>query len=266
MRRFVVLLGSLIMSLLPVSARANQFAFIPAPEPQLGAMPAAESGWRLVFSEEFTDPQLDANKWHNELPWGRWNPPELQYYAEDALELRDGILRIRAEQRNIGGRTYTSGVISSHGLFSLQYGYIEIRARIPSGTGLWTAFWLLPESLEGLPEIDIVENLGDAPYKLWLTHHWADGQGNRQSAQRVYLGPDFSQAFHTYALQWEPDELIWYIDGVEQFRSKQGIPAEPMMLIINLAIGGWAGPPNATTPFPAYLDLDYIHIYQHVGN
>ncbi len=63
----------------------------------------------------------------------------------------------------------------------------------------------------------------------------------------------------------EPDELVWYVDGVEQFRSKQGVPAEPMILIANLAIGGWAGPPNAETAFPAYLDIDYIHVYQRPG-
>ncbi len=268
MRRFIVLLllGSAFLVLLPASAKADHPADFGAAVVPPHKAPADDSEWQLVFSDEFAEPQLDPTKWHSELPWGRWNPPELQYYAEDALELKDGVLRLRAERRELGGRTYTSGVISSHGLFSVQYGYIEIRARIPNGAGLWTAFWLLPETREGLPEIDIVENLGDAPHKLWLTHHWKDEHDKRQSAQRVYLGPDFSQSFHTYAIQWEPDELIWYIDGVEQFRSRLGVPAEPMILIINLAIGGWAGPPNATTVFPAYLDIDYVHIYQRADH
>ncbi len=118
MRRIVVLLGSLALSLLPVSARAYQL-----PVPSVGPIaqpdwaPVADDGWRLVFAEEFSAPQLDTTKWHSELPWGRWNPPELQYYAKDALELKNGILRLRAERRDMGGRTYTSGVISSHGLF-----------------------------------------------------------------------------------------------------------------------------------------------------
>jgi hypothetical protein len=86
-----------------------------------------------------------------------------------------------------------------------------------------------------------------------------------QSNQGVYVGPDFSQAFHTFAVEWQPSQIIWYIDGVERFRSNQGVPSEPMNLIINLAVGGaWPGNPDASTVFPAYLDIDYVSASRQV--
>jgi beta-glucanase (GH16 family) len=233
----------------------------------VGGTPAADSSWHLVFDDDFHESQLDGTKWTTSLPWGRENPPELEYYSDDAVRVDPGgPLRIEADKKDVAGHAYTSGVISSLGHYSVKYGFIEIRAKLPSGAGLWPAFWLLPQSLHEVPEVDIVENLGDAPNKLWLTQHWMEPNGKRMSAQKVYLGVDFSQAFHTYALDWEPSELVWYVDGVEQFRSDQGVPAEPMILIVNLSVGGWVGSPNAATVFPAYLDIDYVHVYQQADS
>jgi len=240
---------------------------VPPINADAGATPTAQPTWHLAFGDDFDEPELDSTKWATTLPWGRQNPPELQYYTDDAVRVDPGgSLRIEADKRDEAGHGHTSGVISSLGHYSLLYGFIEIRARIPSGKGLWPAFWLLPQSLHEVPEVDIVENLGDAPNKLWFTQHWAGPNGNPMSAQKVYLGVDFSQAFHTYALDWEPSELVWYVDGVEQFRSDQGVPAEPMILIINLSVAGWAGSPDAATVFPAHLDLDYVHVYQQADD
>jgi beta-glucanase (GH16 family) len=77
------------------------------------------------------------------------------------------------------------------------------------------------------------------------------------------VGPDFSAGFHAFAAEWKPGEVIWYVDGVERGRSTAGVPAEPMYLIANLAVGGdWPGNPESTTTFPGVMEIDYIRVYQ----
>lgn len=224
-----------------------------------------DNTWQLVFSDEFNGVELDLDKWITAFPWGRTgaNSSELQYYAEDAFEFVNGVHRIRAEKRSMAGYDYTSGIITSFGKFHVMSGYIEIRARMPNGKGFWPAFWLIPADQDWPPEIDVFELLGDDPTTVYMTNHWRGPNGEDLFAQQSYTGPDFSQDFHTFAIEWSPNEIIWYIDGVEQFRSNQGIPAEPMYLVANLAVGGdWPGNPDETTIFPDYLEIDYIRAYQ----
>lgn len=222
------------------------------------------AAWNTVFTDHFEAASLDLNKWITSLPWGRTNGNELQYYAEDAFDLSVfSRNRIKAERRQMYGYSYTSGAITSHTLFSLQYGYVEIRTKIPKGKGLWPAFWLLAEGTDWPPEIDVFEILGDQPNKVYMTNHWKSPTGVHLSTQGTYTGPDFSQDYHTFAVDWQPTEIIWYVDGVERYRTQQGVPNEPMYLIANLAVGGdWPGAPDATTVFPAYLDIDYIAAWQ----
>jgi beta-glucanase (GH16 family) len=219
-----------------------------------------------VLSDHFSQPTLDPGTWVSRLPWGRESSPELQYYAKDAVEAIGGLLRMTADRRDAFGHAYTSGAISSLEHFALRYGYVQIRAKVPSGRGLWPAFWLLADG-EGSPsEIDVFEILGDQPNTVYMTNHWQGPDGERLLHQGAFSGPDFSQAFHTFAADWEPAQIIWYVDGVERFRSDQGVPSEPMALIADLAVGGdWPGNPDASTIFPAYLDISYIEAYQRAN-
>src|SRR5690242_15236708 len=156
----------------------------------------------------------------------------------------------------MAGHDYTSGMISSFGHFAQQYGYFEIRAKFPAGKGYWPAFWLLPADKTWPPEIDVLEILGHEPDKVYLTNHWQTAE-KHESVGDSYKGPDFSADYHTFAVDWEPNEIVWYVDGVERFRSKQGVPAMPMYIIANLAVGGdWPGNPDATTKFPGNMDID----------
>lgn len=224
------------------------------------------SAWQIVFNDEFEADALDDSKWLTAFPWGRngANESELQYYAEDAFEFQNGVSRIKAEKRPMAGHDYTSGIITSYNRFHFQYGYAEIRAKLPAGQGYWPAFWLLPVTTEWPPEIDVFEALGHETDTIYMTHHWAQAPNSSQSAQGIYVGPDFADDFHTFAVDWSPGQIIWYIDDVERFRSTQNVPAEPMYLLANLAVGGeWPGNPDETTPFPGYFDIDYIRVYQH---
>ena len=228
--------------------------------------PSPTAGWTLLFADEFDGPGLDESVWHTSLRWGRTNRNEAQYYAEDAFSFQDGVLRISAERRPMYGKDYTSGVIASYDRFTFTYGYVEMRARLPAGQGLWPAFWLLTvdEPRGGINEIDVFELLGHEPTVLYMTLHWPDVFGRDQDQSQSFSGPDLSQDFHLFAVDWRPEAVIWYVDGIERARVDHDIPAGPMYLIANLAVGGdWPGFPDATTPFPAFYDIDYIRVYQN---
>lgn len=239
-----------------------------APPPPTPSVPviAIDHSWELIFSDEFDGTEVNADKWITMFPWGRngANPSELQYYAEDAFEFLEGIHRIKAEQRSMAGYDYTSGIITSAGKFSMTYGYMEVRAKMPHGQGFWPAVWLLPEDEDWPPEIDVLEILGHETNTVYMTNHWLTEANEHVFAQGQLVGPDFAEDFHIFAVEWSPAEIIWFIDGVERFRTNQGVPAEPMYLLINLAVGGeWPGNPDETTPFPGYMDLDYVRVYRH---
>lgn len=217
----------------------------------------------MTFNDEFEGTLLDTGKWSTAYRWGRKNPPELQYYAPDAFELQNGILRIRAERRQMAGLDYTSGLIATHNNYTFTYGYVETRARIPAGKGFWPAFWLLSDNPSSSNEIDAMENLGHEPRRVYATLHYDGPSGDVVLVSHDYVGPDFSAAFHTFGMRWDPSAVIWYVDGVERFRVTDHVPQKPMYVIANLAVGGeWPGNPDSSTVFPAYFDIDYVRVYQ----
>lgn len=223
-------------------------------------------GWRLMFQDEFDGNTLDTNKWNPKDPWERERNRELQAYVRDAFEVRDGVLRIKAEKRPAfyagKERAYTSGMMTSYGKFSQEYGRFEIRCRVPKGKGLWPAFWLLPDPLNWPPEIDVLEILGHEPNKVYMTHHFRDEQKKHGSHGGSWAGPDFSADFHEFAVEWSPKAIVWFVDGVERFRSKKPIPLGKMYLLLNLAVGGnWPGAPDEKTHFPAAFEVDYVRVY-----
>ena len=223
--------------------------------------------WSITFRDEFNEAKLDTTKWNTLPRWGRIDTKgrELQYYADDAFEIVGGILRIKAEKCEIESKNYSSGLIESSYKFSQAYGKFEVRARPPKGQGLWSGFWLVPEKTWP-PEIDVFEYIGQHYKTLYTSQHWINRDGINKHITNPYSSIDLSQTFHTYAVIWEPSQIIWYLDGVERFRSTENIPSEPMYLTANLAVGGsWPGRPNASTPFPSYLDIDYIRVYEQVN-
>lgn len=225
--------------------------------------------WELTFSDEFEGEQLDYEKWIPKDPWGFERNDELQGYVQKAFHLEDGILKIRCEKEasfySGKKRDYRSGMMTTLGRFSQKYGRFEIRCRVPAGKGLWPAFWLLADKpLSWPPEIDILEILGENPRRIYFSHHWADAQnpgGDSKSMTAEVDGADFSKKFHTLTLEWEEDEMRWYIDGVEKHRSREQVPARSMFLLVNLAVGGWAEAPDSTTPFPSDFEIDYVRVW-----
>jgi beta-glucanase (GH16 family) len=249
---------------------------LPTPDGQSGA-------WTLIFQDEFDGNALDTNKWYPCYWWDKQgctivSNNELEWYQPDDVLVSNGLLRLRARPRVIeasNGKTYeyTSGMVSSgRGSSNLsapaglvfQYGYAEIRAKLPAGRGLWPAFWLLPNNNTSKPEIDVLEVLGHAPDTTHMAFHYRlpDGEDGREKA--TWQGSDFSADWHTFAIDWQPDKLVWYIDGVERWRYTDVtyIPSVPMYLLINLAVGGdWPGIPDENTTFPAYYEIDYVRVW-----
>ena len=164
---------------------------------------------------------------------------------------------------------YLSGVITSIEKFDATHGYFEARMKIPAGRGLWPAFWLLNKKyVEDVPEIDIMENLGQRPDLMQHMYHYFEPRNNWRkisTPEAPSSNADLSSGFHTYAVAWEPGQIVWYIDGIERRRvtsDRYDISGQAMYLLANLAVGGWAGAPDDPDIFPATLEIDYIRAWR----
>ena len=236
---------------------ATPVAFVPLTAPDM-------PGYRLVFSDEFVGPKLNSKRWATALPWGSTTLREDQHYTPDAITQNGGVLTITASKQASPDKPYASGVVSSLDRFSFSYGYAEARMQVPAGAGLWSAFWLLSPLAKSHDEIDIVEVIGSDPRKAYTVLHYGTTAIDGKSLG-VYQGPDLSAGFHTFAVDWEPEHIVWYVDGVERYRVSENVPSAPMIVIANLAVGGknsWSGPPDRYTEFPAQLKIDYIRVFQ----
>ncbi len=227
-----------------------------------------QAGWNLTFHDEFDGTALDSAKWVPHYYFDDIINHELQAYVPSAFTLSDGMLHITAKHESAvqHGQTqaYTSGAMETIGKFSQKYGYFEIRCQLPKGKGFWPAFWLLPDSREWPPEIDIFENLGHENHKLHFTNHWKGPDGKNQGYGQETDGPDYTAGYHAIAVDWEPGRITWYVDDVEQCHVTEHVPQEPMYIVVNLAVGGdWPQSPDQSTPFPSSFDIDYVRVYQH---
>lgn len=226
-------------------------------------------GWKLVFEDQFDGPKLDYEKWTPKDPWGVERNGELQGYSRQNFIQENGVLTIVAEKTPAfydgKRREYRSGMMTTTRKFSQRYGRFAIRCRIPRGQGLWPAFWMLPEPPSWPPEIDVFEILGQEPDRAYLSHHWLDERIEEdplQSQTGEYRGPDFSESFHVFAVDWEPGRIRWFIDGVLRHEDRTRVPEVPMFLLVNLAVGGWADDPDENTKFPARFEIDWVRAWE----
>lgn len=240
----------------------------------------------LVFAEEFDTDTLDTTKWNTSYLWGDelFINSEEQYYVDtkndpgfgfDPFTVTDGRLTIEAIRTpdnlrdKAFGQPYLSGVITSYDSFQFTYGYVEARARVPYGKGFWSAFWLLNAYyVDAKPEIDIMEHIGDIRDVAYHTYHYYDDNGDLHSTESLETdGLDYTNQFHTYAVEWLPGKIIFYIDGVERATiNDSNVSSQSMYIIANTAVGGWwPGSPDETTEFPSKYEIEYIRAYQKPG-
>ena len=246
-------------------------------------------GYNLVWSDEFnTDGLPDPTKWNydtyrNKDGW--WNEEE-QYYSESRRQnarIKDGHLIIEARKDgdalkdfpDYGGQDYSSARLFTKGKASWQYGYYEIRAKVPCGKGLWPAIWTLPEEPGQWPdsgEIDIMEYVGHLPKTFHATIHTEDYNHTiKTEVGEKIKRKKACKAFYTHSLLWTPEAITVSLDGRPYFHYENDKKGEgswpfdrPHHLIMNLAIGGnWAGRKGISKKaFPARMEVDYVRVYQ----
>lgn len=244
-------------------------------------------GYTLIWSDEFDGDTLNRNDWNVELHAPGWVNAELQQYVDsmDNIYLKDGKLVIKPKKtvNPDGTVSYTSGRINTQGKRDFTYGLFEARVKVPEGKGYLPAFWLMAsdENLYGqwprCGEIDIMEVHGSATDKSYGTIHFGNPHKETQNSYTLSDG-SFSAGYHTFAVEWEPGMIKWYVDGklfhtaddwysVTEGQGEITYPApfdQPFYMILNLAVGGsWVGYPDDTTDFDnAAYEVDYVRVYQ----
>ncbi|HNT26174.1 MAG TPA: family 16 glycosylhydrolase, partial [Anaerolineales bacterium] len=250
------------------------------------------SGWDIVWSDEFDDEAgsaVDSSKWTHEIGGEGWGNNEMEYYTdsiENSYQDGAGYLVIKAQEVDpedeplechYGVCEYTSARLITAGKFEMAYGRVEARLKVPYGQGIWPAFWMLGEDIftDGWPqcgEIDIMENIGSEPNIVHGTIHGPGYSGGSGIGAAYTLSSgNFSDDFHTFAVEWEPSEIRWYMDGnLYSTITSEDIPAgtewvfdHPFFIILNVAVGGaWPGYPDETSVFPQTMTVDYVHVSQ----
>ncbi|AFZ16166.1 glycoside hydrolase family 16 protein [Allocoleopsis franciscana] len=242
-----------------------------------------QPNWTLIWSDEFNGTSVDTTKWNIIDRIGDINN-ELHYNTPDAVSVSDGYLVIKSDKVDLGGRAYISGKINTRGKFDFTYGRVEICSQQAATQGLLSAEWLLHYQDTGdsasqywPPEFDVVEVLGKDSSTAYQSVHYGICYHcrwpSKASSTTKINGSNFTSKFHIFALEWEPTEIRWYIDGrltkawtTPITTDDPPIIDEPMQIILGTAVGGnWPGSPDTTTVFPAYHYVDYVRVYQRTA-
>jgi beta-glucanase (GH16 family) len=164
--------------------------------------------------------------------------------------------------------------------FAQKYGRVEARLRVPYGQGMWPAFWMLGNDIDGAGwpacgEIDIMEVIGKEPSTAYGTLHgpWGSRTYSIGGTYTLAGARKFADDFHVFAIEWEAAEVRWYVDGsLYKTVKSTDIPAgtkwvfdHPFFVILNVAVGGsWPGNPDPTTVFPQKMTVDYVRVYDRI--
>jgi beta-glucanase (GH16 family) len=244
-----------------------------------------DSSWKLVWSDEFNGPYgtpPDPNKWTPDIGGGGWGNRQLEYDTDNQNAYQDGQgnLVIEARKGNpqglqcwYGPCQYTSARITTNGHFSFTYGFLEARIKIPYGQGMWPAFWLVGDNCKtvGWPtcgEFDAMENIGKLPATIQGAVH-GPNSFDFYATYTLQHGK-FADDFHVFALQWEPDNISFFMDGIHYAtlhrasltNQQDWVYDHPFFVILNVAVGGkWPKSPDSTTVFPQKMYVSYVRVY-----
>jgi hypothetical protein len=232
--------------------------------------------FHLVFDERFTDLSVSSRgpgtTWIAHTPWGgdfgdaAFADPTPGF----PFSVVDGVGRI--ELRKSPDGTWQSGLLASVDPngdgFALQYGYFEMRAKLPAGPGVWPAFWLDSMQPTTSPdpsiEIDVIEHYGQFPaaFNATVTVWPKSDTAKAQSQTKIVRVPSgsLSRRFHNYGVLVGPQWTVFYFDRVETWRVRT--PPEHkhgLMMLVDLGLGsGW---PIDRTPNPSFMLIAYIRAY-----
>ena len=239
---------------------------------------------KIIWEDNFDGTQLDFSKWSFQNGDGcdlgpnlcGWGNNELQWYQPNNAVLEDGKLKIIAKREQVQNSNYTSSKIRSINKGDWTYGRFEASIKLPTGQGIWPAFWMLPTNdvYGGWPqsgEIDIVELVGHQPEIAHGTIHYGSPWPNNSASGNSYRleSSIFNDEFHEFAVEWEANEIRWFVDDF-LYSTKTRSDVSPsrwpfdkdFYFLLNMAVGGnWPGSPNASTVFPQTMEVDYVRVY-----
>ncbi|GAB6090556.1 family 16 glycosylhydrolase [Spirochaeta dissipatitropha] len=236
---------------------------------------------QLVWSDEFDYEGLpDPSRWGYEAGGHGWGNNELQHYTRDRLEnarVEDGRLIITARKEDYQRSAYTSARLVTRGKGDWLYGRVEVKARLPRGLGTWPAIWMMPtrSSYGNWPdsgEIDIMEHVGFNHNRIHGAVHTAsyNHRIGTQKSGTIIPTTDVSDEFHLYAIEWDPNEIRWFLDNKHYFTFRNegtGHREWPFdrefYLILNIAIGGdWGGMQGIDDSiWPQTMEVEYVRVY-----
>jgi beta-glucanase (GH16 family) len=241
--------------------------------------------WKLDWSDEFEGDTIDENNWNFQVEAaGRFND-EWQRYTNSSnnayIENKCLVIKAIHESDIHGMDQYTSARLHTANKQAWKYGKIAARIKLPQGTGIWPAFWMLGTNIDEnggdtpwpqTGEIDVFELYGSKDNAVIEANmHYADASGSHAmmgaASYKLEQGI-FSDAFHIFELEWDTNRVAWLVDGV-QFASMP-ITADELsefhkefFILLNIAVGGThAGRPDATSTFPQYMYIDWVRVYK----
>lgn len=270
--------------------------------------PFTPSGWKMIWNDEFSGNTLDTTKWgyqegflldENDINTAGWGNQELEYYTRDNVSVKDGSLNIvmkkqskvftqKGDSTKKATAQYSSGKITTQNKFSVKYGRVDFRAKMPTGTGVWPAMWMLSNDarygswpLSG--EIDVFEGRGRTPNMVFGTlHYGAQWPNNINTSDAFNITQDGKKKteisdWHVYSVIWEAENIKIYCDGKCYFKctygewysgSDRGNAYAPFdqrfYLILNLAAGGTfdSGHVPDSSFTSGTMQVDYVRVYQ----
>lgn len=247
----------------------------------------AGPGWKLTWSDEFNGTTAgeapDATKWSFDIGGGGWGNHQLEFdtdrTANASLDGQGNLaITARLELNKLGGKNqYSSARMITRGHLEQKFGRYEARIKMPTGRGLWPAFWLIGANCDQSPwpacgEIDVMEYRGQEP---GLVHGSLHGPGYSAGAAitRPFSlpgGAAFDADFHLFAIEWTGDQIAFFVDGTlyntifaSQVPGSRWVFDHPFFVVLNLAVGGdYVGPPDNSVNFPQSMLVDYVRVYE----
>ena len=243
----------------------------------------AGDGWVLAWSDEFSESSIDSSIWTHETGYGSygWGNDEWQSYtnSQENSSVEDGILSITAESSGTLGKrdgSITSARMITQDKIEFDYGKVAAKIMVPSGQGIWPAFWMLGANIDsaGWPacgEVDIMEKIGGTDKSEQTLHgtiHYSDSDSDyAYDGGSISFDEYLSDGYHVYEIEWSESAIIWRVDGY-QFHSVNITNAKydefrnEFFIILNVAVGGnWPGDPDTSTVFPQQMLVDWVRVY-----
>ncbi len=272
-KNFLPLFIFILLSFLNISPKITMVGLLQAQTSSSDVRPSttktvAGQQYTLEWWDNFDGTSLSSYWWNvsNEISGGNKN----LRYTPDAVSVSNGNLVITGSLRNDG--YYYTGDVNTKNKFTLTYGYVEGRMKLSKGNGVWPSFWMVPQENVWPPEIDIFElEDGRYPNEIYLTYHYPDAScaNNDCSLHTTYVSSvDYSAGYHTFAVNWEPTKITWYIDDTQRYQvTNYDVSIVNLSNFIEITqylvkAGSWPNGAPYWNTLPVNYYIDYVAVYK----